>query len=407
MLHDLKIALFLGYKSLARGNKATIVLIVFILSLAFVNQVFISSILNGIVESLNKQIVNNIVSNIVISPQEYPTRKDYIQHVSELEAEIEKIPGVIATSRRYNLAGSFSFDKEKNGKSKYVSGQIIAVDPDQETKMSEISKNIISGGYLDNPGNEEILLGAALAGGPESDSNIGNLEGAKVGDKVRVTFANGTVREYKVKGIYKVKFEEVDRMAFITIKEAESMLSVYNNASQVLVKTDGSEERYLSQIQAIDKSLKVRSWNDYSGPMGGISESFNMITLIISIIGVIVAAITIFIMIYVNVVNKRRQIGILKAIGIKQNIIICSYVFQALFYVIPGVAFGLLIIFYALMPFFVQYPLQLPIGDSGLVLNLGNVFYAVLSLFAAALIAGFVPSWQTAKEDILKAIWGA
>lgn len=406
MLKDLKITFFLGYKSITKGNKATIVLIVFILSLAFVNQVFISAILNGIVEALNKQITTNIVSNIVISPQEYPTRKDYIPHASELKEQIEKIPGVIATSRRYNMAGSFSYDKEKNGKLKYVSGQIIAVDPEQEKKMSEISKNIISGSYLENLDNEEILLGIELAGGPENESVIGSLEGVKVGEKVRVAFNNGTEREYKVKGIFKVKFEEVDRVAFITIKEGESILSVYNNASQILVKTDGNEEKYLSRIQALDKNLKVRPWGDYSGPMGGISESFDMITLIISIIGVIVAAITIFIMIYINVVNKKRQIGILKAIGIKQNIIICSYVFQALFYVTLGVIFGLLMIFYALMPFFSKYPLELPIGDSGLVLNNISIFYAVASLFVAALVAGFVPSWKTAKEDILKAIWG-
>lgn len=407
MFKDLKIASFLGYKSIVKGNKATIVLIVFILSLAFVNQIFISAILNGIVDALNKQIVSNIVSNIIISPQEYPTRKDYISHASELQSQIEKIPGVVATSRRYNMAGSFSYDKEKNGKLKYVSGQIIAIDPEQERKMSDISKNIISGSYLENPGNEEILLGVNTAGGAESESDIGSMEGVKVGEKVKVAFNNGATREYKVKGIFKVKFEEVDRMAFITIKEAESIFSVYDNASQILVKTDGNEEKYLSRIQALDKDLKVRPWGDYSGPMGGITESFNMITLIISVIGVIVAAITIFIMIYVNVVNKRRQIGILKAIGIKQNIIICSYIFQALFYVIPGVIFGLLIIFYVLTPFFVKYPLQLPIGDSGLVLDNSNVFYAVVSLFAAALVAGFVPSWQTAKEDILKAIWGS
>lgn len=406
MLKDLKIASFLGYKSITKGNKATIVLIIFILSLAFVNQVFISAILNGIIEALNKQIVTNIVSNIVISPQEYPTRKDYISHASELQSQIEKIPGVIATSRRYETAGTFSYDKEKNGKLKYVSGQIIAVDPEQEKKTSDISNKMIVGDYLDNLANDEIVLGIDMAGGPESTNDIGSLEGAKVGEKIRVMYNSGINREYKIKGIFKVKFDAVDRMAFITIKEAESIFSVYNNASQILVKTVGGEEKYLSRIQALDKDLKVRTWNDYSGPMGGISESFNMITLIISIIGVIVAAITIFIMIYVNVVNKKRQIGILKAIGIKQNIIICSYIFQALFYVIPGVIFGLVIIFYVLMPFFIKYPLSLPIGDSGLVLDNSNVFYAVASLFAAALVAGFVPSWQTAKEDILKAIWG-
>jgi len=407
MLKDLKVAAFLSYKSIIKGNKATLALIIFILSLAFVNQIFIASILNGIIESLNKQIVNNIVSNIVIDPQEYPTRKDFITHAAELRGQIEKIPGVVATARRYSMGGSFSYDKDKNGKFKYVSGAIIAVDPEQEKKISDISNKMIEGDYLDDSGSDEIILGVDLAGGPESTSNIGSLEGVRAGEKVMVMYNSGISREYKVKGIYKVKFDEVDRMAFITVKEAESMLSVYDNASQILVKTTGGDKEYVGRIQALDGNLKVRTWNDYSGPMGGISESFGLITLIISIIGVIVAAITIFILIYINVVNKKRQIGILKAIGIKQNIIICSYVFQALFYIVPGVLLGLLIIFYVLAPFFVRYPLQLPIGDSGLAIDGMNVFYAAFSLFTAALVAGFVPSWQVAKEEILKAIWGA
>jgi len=407
MLKDLKVAAFLSYKSIIKGNKATLALIMFILSLAFVNQIFIASILNGIIESLNKQIVNNIVSNIVIDPQEYPTRKDFITHAAELRGQIEKIPGVVATARRYGMGGSFSYDKDKNGKFKYVSGAIIAVDPEQEKKISDISNRMIEGDYLDDSGSDEIILGVDLAGGPESTSNIGSLEGVKAGEKVMVMYNSGVSREYKVKGIYKVKFDEVDRMAFITVKEAESMLSVYDSASQILVKTTGGDKEYIGRIQALDGNLKVRTWNDYSGPMGGISESFGLITLIISIIGVIVAAITIFILIYINVVNKKRQIGILKAIGIKQNIIICSYVFQALFYIVPGVLLGLLIIFYVLAPFFVRYPLQLPIGDSGLAIDGMNVFYAAFSLFTAALVAGFVPSWQVAKEEILKAIWGA
>jgi putative ABC transport system permease protein len=68
MLRSLRVALFLAFQSLKRGNKATIALTILIVSLAFVNLIFISSILGGLVEAINKQIVNNMFSNIVISP---------------------------------------------------------------------------------------------------------------------------------------------------------------------------------------------------------------------------------------------------------------------------------------------------------------------------------------------------
>lgn len=98
MIKDLKLALFLGYKSIINGHKSTIALMIFILSLAFVNLVFVASILNGITTTINNQIINNLVANIVISPQEEPTREKYIIDTKELRQQIENLPGVTATA---------------------------------------------------------------------------------------------------------------------------------------------------------------------------------------------------------------------------------------------------------------------------------------------------------------------
>lgn len=408
MINDIKLALFLGIKSIKRGNKATLGLIVFILALAFINQIFISSVLSGITDTVNKQIVNNVVSNIVISPQEEPTAKDYISHAAEISDQARAVPGVIAVARHYKLAGVFAYDKENNGKFKLLSSQIIGIDPEMERKMNGAASKIISGEYLETPGTGEIILGASLAGGYVLDSEGENLGGVKVGDTVKVTFSNGIMRDYKVKGIYSAKFDMVDTTAFITSREAESILSVYDSASQILVKIDGigGEEAYIERLQSIFPNLKVKNWREYAGSITNISDSFDIITLIISIIGIAVAAITIFILIYINVVNKRRQIGILKAIGIKKRIIVGAYIFQAFFYAVLGVTAGLAMIFYIVYPYFDSYPLELPMGDTRLVLDGMFVFYSVVCFVAAALVAGFIPSWQTAKEDILKAIWG-
>ncbi|MCL5438687.1 MAG: FtsX-like permease family protein [Patescibacteria group bacterium] len=409
MARNIKIAAFLAFKSIVKGNKATTALIIFILSLAFVNLVFIAGILNGVLEGINKQVVTNLVSNIVIEPQEEPTKKDFIIHARDIMDQVEKIPGVTAVTSRYKLAGTLAFDKEKNGKFKFRSGEIIGVDPENEKNISNIASKIISGEYLEGLGNGEILLGSSLAGGYGDSEDLIDLGGVRVGDKVQVTFSNQTVKEYKVKGIFRVQFGFVDRLAFITTKEAESILGVHDNASQILVKIKdtGSEDGYVDQIKTFFPNLRVDKWNNFVGALGNVSKSFDMITLIISAIGLAVAAITIFILIYVEVVHKRRQIGILKAIGIKQNIIIYSYIFQALFYVSLGVVIGTLLTLYVLVPFFSGHPLRLPVGETGLALNKLGLIYNALSLFLAALIAGFIPSWRGAKENILKAIWGA
>jgi len=407
MLRSPKISFFLASKSVTRGNKGVLALIILIMALAFVNLVFISSILTGIVDAMDKQMVENLYSNIVIDPQEEPTRKDFITHPEKLQQQIEDIPGVVATAPRYRLGGTITYDKERKGEFISVSGQIIGIDPEQEKQVTDIAQKIVDGQYLEGFGSGDILLGAELAGGYGGTVEFNSLGGARVGDKVRVTFSNGTVRDYKVKGIFRTQFM-ADELAFITVREAESALSVHRRASQILVKIDatGTEDHYVSQIQVLAPNLKVRKWSDLTGTLGDVSSSFDMIAFIISAIGLSVAAITMFILIYFNVVNRRRQIGILKAIGIKQNIIVYSYVLQSLFYVISGIIIGLLLVLYLIVPYFANNPLPLPIGGVSLSLTTQQLIYSISGLLAAALVAGLIPSWRAVRENILKAIWG-
>jgi len=407
---NLKIASYLAYKTIIRGKKATNALMVFIMSLAFINLVFISSILNGVVVAIDRQLKTNVVSNIVIEPQEAPVKKDYISSVQQLRNDVSEMPGVAATSPRYKLSGSMAFDMNKDGKFVRRSAQIVGVDPETENTFSEVASKLVRGRYLEGIGSGDIILGLDLAGGPGSSSTIDNLKGVDVGQKISVSFGNGLTREYTVRGIFKTNFSLVDHMAFITAKEAESVLGIHDMASQVLVKlADGAPEEasYIADIQKLAPTLKIRPWTEYSGMFSGVSSTVNTITTVISAIGLAVAAITIFILIFVNVTYKRRQIGILKAIGIQERIIVYSYVLQALFYAISGVIIGTLVVIFALMPYFAAHPLDLPVGAISLALNERRFVANILMLVGAALVAGVLPSWQGARENILKAIWGA
>jgi len=410
MKKDLKVAFFLGYKSIVNGHKGTIVLMIFILSLAFVNLVFVASILNGITTTINNQIVNNYVANIVISPQEEPRRKDYIVHTKELRQQIKNLPGVTATVAHYKMIATFAYDKNKDGQFKYGSWEVIGVDPEEEPSVTGILNNIIAGNYLEGLGSGDIVLGSDIAGGYGAVEEFKSLGGARVGEKVRLNFGNGATREYTVRGISKVRFILIDQTAYITAKEAKSILQLSDNrASQILVKIDktGNEDWYIEKIKEIAPNLKVRKWTEYTSIVGDLTKSFDLIAAMISIIGLAVAAITIFILIYVNAINKRRQIGILKAIGIKENIVIISYILQALFYAISGIVLGLIIMFYFVEPYFIHHPLTFPIGDITLTIKEFQVTQGVFGLLVAAFIAGLIPAWRAARENILKAIWGA
>ncbi len=400
--------MFLAYKSVVRGHKATMGLIIFILALSFVNLLFITSVLKGILETMDSQVKNNLTGQFVIEPQEVPVRKEYISHVRELRNQLGRIPGVLATSRHYKLSGTVGFDNNNNGRFKFVTGEIIAIDPQEEKLVTGISRSIIAGNYLDGLGCQEILLGSDMAGGYGGDE-MQSLGGVKVGRKVRVTYGNGAVRTYTVKGIFRTRFGMIDILPFISVKEAESILSLYDNASQILIKTDPGrhDDYYLNRIAALAPHLKVRTWVYFMGALSGISQSFNVIAAVIGMIGLIAAAITIFVIIYVNALNKRRQIGLLTAIGINRSSTVASFIFQAIFFASCGIITGSLFVFCAIIPYFNNNPLDVAAGDVRPIVQPVLLLFGIVCFLLAAVVAGFLPAWRVARTNILKAIWGS
>lgn len=407
-MNDFKTALFIAYKSVVKGSKSTVALMIFILSLTFFNMMFISGVLSGLNNSEITLLINLLSSDVAVSPQEKPVLKQYIPDQHDVRAQIESIPGVIATTRHYNLAGSLAFDKDKNGVYKSVSGPFVAIDPTEDKKVFTMNTLLIRGDYLNDDDTDEIILSSALAGGYGAPSP-NDLGGVVVGDRVRVTFSNGIIRTYKVKGIYNDIMGIFE--TFITTKEAESVLSIYDNASQIFVKTDpaiGTISNYQAKIRAIAPNLKVQTYDDLIASFASFLKALDLISFVVAVISVLVAAFTIFVLIYVNAINKRRQIGILKAIGIKQQIIINAYIMQSLFYTFCALSIGLIGVLGILQPLLSTY--KIPIIEGLMYLELYyspiRVVLGVFAFIIAGFLGGLVPSRMVAKEDILKAIWG-
>jgi len=252
-------------------------------------------------------------------------------------------------------------------------------------------------------------MGREISGGYGASFQISSLKGALVGDEVTIAYGNGVKRTYKIKGIYNTYFPLADLNVFVTEKEMESVLGIHNRASEVLVKTDGSvpERVYIDRLRmmGIEKE-QINVWMDFIGYISGLTQTFDLIKGIVTFIGLLVAGITIFIVIFIATVNRRRQIGILKAIGMKERIIILSYIFQAVFYACLGIIAGLIIINAGLVPYFIKHPFPMPIGLVSLALVNRDMAMAIFAMLLVSVVAGFIPSWMVTRQNIIKAIWG-
>lgn len=406
-MQSFKTAFFIAYKSIIKGRRSTLALMLVILWLSFFNMVFVPGVFSGLLATIISLETNTYTSDIMVAPQKEPIPKAYVNHERQLRAQIATIPGVVGTARDYLTAASISYDKNKNGVYKRVSAQVIGIDPSEFNKIMTVNQYVVAGKFLNDDDTDQIVLAAAVAGGynlPEPN----DLGGAKVGDKVTVVYGNGVTRQYTVKGITNILFGPALTNVYITAKEAESVLGASDQATQVLVKVkDQKNANYFKQrIKALAPNLFVQTYLDLLTAIKPVLDAFTYIAIIVSVISVLVAAVTIFVMIYINAVSKRRQIGILKAIGIKERIIVYSYIFQSLFYVACGVSIGLLFVFGVLTPILKIHPITLPFGPLVLTFSASLIVESVAGFFLAGFLSGLIPARLVAREDILDSIWG-
>lgn len=414
LMGTLRLAIFLAYKSIFKGNRWALLLILLVMSLSFANLLLTPSILLGVTDAMNRQRIDTTYGHVVIDPvaTEY-----YIGRTSEIEAAVARIPVVTGVSPRLTSSALIEYqwklkdavdDRGRSG-----AWRVVGIDPVSEAGVTTIHHTIIDGSYLDPGDRGKILLGIEIAGGERSETaDFQTLQGAEVGDTVRLTYPNGVQREYEIKGLFQARdIAAADHTAFVTRTEMASVLGreVYaDRTNQIVVRLDDPafEARTTDEIRALGFPVEVRGWHEYSGALSGVVSSFDIVASLISGIGLVVAGIVMFIVIYINIIHSRRHIGILRAIGIRRGAIIGSYLAQALFYAALGIIAGGMLFGFGLQAYFSHYPLDLSIGQVSLVLQPSTVLQAVAGLIAAGIFAGLVPVLHITRQGIIHAIWG-
>ncbi|MGC9435093.1 MAG: ABC transporter permease [Methanomicrobiales archaeon] len=401
VIQGLRVALFLAWRSIRRGGRAGLLLNIAIIGLVFTNMILLPSIISGAVELYHEQTVDYQTSDILITPREDGR---YITDVDSLLAKVNRIPGVHRASARYALGGSLVHRGDT------VSTSVTAFNPRDETGVTHIHTKMKSGTFLSSGETGEVLIGNFLAGTEEESAGFfDSLGGAEVGDSVTIHYENGVVREYRVGGIFQTRSIMVDNMAFVTRGEMEEVLGRERlPATEVLVRIAPGEDPATMKTRILSYGVgeKVRTWQDALSEMiADAIESFSIINRISMLVSLVIAVVVIFVVVMIKAMQHRREIGILKAIGIDRDIIIGSYVAQVLFICLLGTILGFLIS-QALMLYFTAHPLEFPDGNVVPVFEPVTMLENTVLLFAASAVAGYIPAWRIARQNILDAIRG-
>ncbi len=385
---------FLAYRDVVKDKRMT-ALVVTILAVSYINLVFFSSFMNGLTNTFQDQLVDLMTSHVIISPKE---NAKYIDGVSAIERKAGLIPGVVASAPRISEGGTVSH------KSKTRATAIIGLTPSKESDVTILADKVVNGEFLSDSDTGYVLLGKNIA---ERTGEMGEGIDADVGNKVRVSYSNGVVKEYLVKGIVFGNFWGSDEAIYITTKEMESVYSIKDKATSVLVriKDKNDAEKYRNLVTAENVGGTVKTWSEFAGFIEDIKDSMKMMTSITTFVGLLVAAMTMAVIIFINTTHKRRQIGILKAIGAKDSVILKIYLIESaifgIFGIVAGIALG-----YGLIYYLNIHPFDMPMGLVRPYLETGQAITASFSLMFAVVAAGFYPAWKAANENILRAIQG-
>jgi len=402
MIRSLKIAALLAFTSVTKGNFRIALLTMLILILVALNLLFVPGLLDGLVWGANDKLVNTYSSDLLV---ESDGASHYIPSVDLFIADIEKIEGVEAVTARNYLGAEIDFE------GKYLGAAVYGVHPDRERTVFTIADYIIEGSYLDEDDVDTVLIGAQIAGAdmPELEMYARSLQNVHAGDRISITYTNGIEKEYIVKGIFHSEFIQTDLQAFVTDKEFQTIAPLLaNNASTIYIKTSkgADTEAIIDQILGTESGVKVTTWEDHAGLVHSMTSSFKIIEVIMNVVNLLVAGITIFIITYIDVAHRKRQIGIQRAIGITPASITLSYVIRAIFYSIVALALAMLIYKFGIIPLEARYPFHFPFGDVFLRMIPFVLIRTALMLFAVSIISALLPVYGVMRTKIINAIWG-
>lgn len=413
MLLNLRIGFFLAIRQIRRASIWTTGLIVFVMILTFLNLVVLSGILVGLIEGSIEGWHEQYTGDILISNLE---NKSYIEGSANLISILNNIPEIAYMSPRFikgvTLEANYQTKRETD-KANVASGQLIGINPSAEDNVTGLASHILEGSYLTPNDYDKILLGYFLL---EQYITIDSpdftvLRNVNVGTKVRINI-DGTLKEVTVKGILKSKIDNVSRGIYMVDSQAKNLIGRDDgNYGQIAINlkngTDPLEIKERLILSGVDKSAKVQTYVDAQPKfLKDIIDTFNLLGNVLSSIGLVVSSITIFIVIFINAITRRKFIGILKGIGINSKAIELSYVLQSVFYAVIGSAIGIVLVYSVLVPFFRANPIDFPFSDGILVAPIGATMVRMALLVISTIIAGYIPARMIVRKNTLDSILG-
>ena len=230
--------------------------------------------------------------------------------------------------------------------------------------------------------------------------------GVTVGDKLRVTSASGRSETLDITGLFDMGNRDLNRRwVFVTLKLAQTLLDLPGGVSNIdLTVKDLFIANQVADALRAQTGLTVDSWmQTNSGLLNALSNQTVSNNLIRSFV-IIIVALGISSVLVVSVVQKQREIGILRAMGAGRRRIMTVFLLQGGLVGLVGSAFGSALAFILLVVF--SRVFKSPDGSSLFSAQLDPMLVVLASVVACGvgLAAAAIPARSAARMDPVQAI---
>jgi len=373
-----------------KSGRSQTILIVLGIAVGVAVQVFVGSLIGSLQSTLLDRTIGNSSQVTVVSADENSTAFDGWQNMVARIGRVSSTKSVcvVADSPAFLLRESAGWNR---------SAQIILRGFNlQEAEGIYKFNSALIGGRL--PGEGEVLVGKNL----RDDWDISNAE------TLKVQTPHGTAN-ITVVGFYDFKVASVNSAWLITTLATSQEASGFGNkvtAIEMQVTDVFKADEVARQVEnaLADPSVKVLNWKDQNQELLSGLQGQSISSTLIQLFVLASVAIAIASVLAITVVQKSRQIGIMKAMGVKDRSASMVFLYEGLMLGVAGAIAGVLLGLFLLLGF--QFGSSKPGQEALIDLRIDYVFILASAVIAvvAALVAALLPARMSSRLSPIEVI---
>lgn len=338
------IEFFLAYRFLREGRSQTL-LIFGGAAVGVAVIVFLTSLIMGLQQSIIDQTLG-LQSDITVQPEEQ-LRPDPLRTGADGEYLFQRFEphtrALDQIDRWQPLADEFIADPEVVAYSPVAAGggtvlrgqlrepvQLSGVDPELHQQIIDIEGQLVAGEFdVDQQG---TVIGEEMA----ENLAVG------VGDRIRFSIAEGESRSFTVRGIFDLGASGPNETwAFVSLRQGQSMLGLGDDITQLEMNVEElfAADDVAARLQPIT-THQVESWQQRNQDLLRALRTQAASTVVISVFVAIAVALGIASVLIVSVVQKKGQVGVLRAMGAPMGRVLRVFLIQGAAVGLVGSVFG-------------------------------------------------------------------